>query len=198
MGLLLCATNEFYVLTGTIVCFSGKIGSGKSSVSRAVAEQLGFQRASFGDYVRKLLSEAGGNTESRTELQDLGQSLVQNDLRGFCQGLLTNVGYKPGTSLVIDGIRHVDILDELTSIFGSKKVTLIHLEIGEDLRKLRVELRGDDPSEFGAAFIHPVERDTLSALPKRASTIIDAGDDLVAVVQNCCSYLNLGGIGDKK
>ena len=111
----------------TIVCFSGKIGSGKSSVSKAVAQSIGCQRAGFGDYLRKLILLAGGDPESRRELQDLGQTLVQNDLSEFCEGLLSDIKYQTGTDLVIDGIRHVKIYDELATILLPAKVILLSL-----------------------------------------------------------------------
>lgn len=176
-------------MTGTIVCFSGKIGSGKSSVSKAVAQSLGCNRAGFGDYLRKLIVLAGGNPESRRELQDLGQALVQNDHSSFCEGLLSDVEYQIGADLVIDGIRHVKIYDELATTLLPARVILIHLDIGEDLRKLRAEMRGDDPSELVTATLHPVEQDTMTALSKRASAIVDAGEDLAVVVQSCLAEI---------
>lgn len=176
-------------MTGTIVCFSGKIGSGKSSVSRAIAQQLGCQRASFGEYVRQLLSDSGGDPNSRADLQDFGQSLVNNDARGFCEGLLSEVNYQAGDDLVIDGIRHVDIYNILTTILVPAKIILIHLEIGENLRRFRTELRGDDPSEIGIASHHHVERDTILALPKKATAIVNAEDELSVVVENCVAEI---------
>jgi cytidylate kinase len=41
-----------------LLCFSGQIGSGKSSASIAVAEALGWKRTGFGDYLRSERSRA--------------------------------------------------------------------------------------------------------------------------------------------
>jgi dephospho-CoA kinase len=42
-----------------VVGFSGRIASGKSAISKALAADIGCRRVSFGDYVRKVAAERG-------------------------------------------------------------------------------------------------------------------------------------------
>ena len=48
------------VTPSLLVCFSGKIGSGKTSISCAVARWLECGRTSFGDYLRDEVARRGG------------------------------------------------------------------------------------------------------------------------------------------
>lgn len=88
-----------------LVCFSGQIGSGKSSVSVAVATALGWSRTGFGDYLRAQIVQAGGDPHSRETLQDLGQRLVEADPEEFCRSVLNDGGFRPGEDFLIDGVR---------------------------------------------------------------------------------------------
>jgi dephospho-CoA kinase len=94
---------------GLVVCFSRRIGSGKSSVTQTLANALRWPRASFGDYVRARVADRGGDPSSRKELQNLGQMLVETDPSGFAAAVLQARGYKRGADLLVDGIRHVAI-----------------------------------------------------------------------------------------
>ena len=79
-----------------LICFSGQIGSGKTSVSAAVAEALGWRRTGFGDYLRSEIERLGGDPSSRQALQDLGQKLVDEDPTAFCREVLLAGGFRPG------------------------------------------------------------------------------------------------------
>src|SRR4051794_36648427 len=96
-------------MAGLVVCFAGQIGSGKSSVSRRLGEALAWPRAAFGDYLRAELGRCGGAPESREQLQDLGQRLVDEDPSRFCSSVMSSNGFKPGGDLLLDGVRHVEI-----------------------------------------------------------------------------------------
>jgi hypothetical protein len=81
---------------GLVVCFSRRIGSGKSSVTQTLANALRWPRASFGDYVRARVAERGGDPSSRKELQNLGQTLVEADPSGFAAAVPTGRGLQKG------------------------------------------------------------------------------------------------------
>jgi dephospho-CoA kinase len=67
-----------------LLCFSGQIGSGKSSVTTAISAALGWRRAGFGDYLRSEIARLGGDPNDRKALQNLGQKLVEDDSAAFC------------------------------------------------------------------------------------------------------------------
>ena len=94
-----------------VVAFSGKVGSGKSSVSAAVAQKLGWARVGFGDYVRKVALTQHLEATRQT-LQDLGQHLLDTDARAFCEAVLAQAPIS-SSPLVIDGVRHEHVLQLL-------------------------------------------------------------------------------------
>ena len=79
---------------GLVICFSGRIGSGKSSVTKALANALHWRRASFGDYVRARVAEQGGDPASREDLQNLGQALVEANPEAFAVAVIHAAGYE--------------------------------------------------------------------------------------------------------
>ena len=67
--------------------FSGKIGSGKTTISEYVANLLSWPKVSFGDYVREIARQQKTDL-SRSALQTIGASLVEQDCEGFCRSVL--------------------------------------------------------------------------------------------------------------
>jgi len=111
-----------------LLCFSGQIGSGKSSVSAEVATVLGWARGGFGEYLRNEIERLGGDPGSREALQELGQKRVESDAMQFCQDVLDAGGFVPGDDFVVDGVRHVRIFEVLTSIGAPSQAKLLYLE----------------------------------------------------------------------
>ena len=170
-----------------LLCFSGAIGSGKSSVSVAVAESLGWQRAAFGEYVRAEVARTGGDPNSRQALQDFGQARVEADAVSFCRDLLAHGGFIPGTNFVVDGVRHLDIYSTLTRLAEPTKAHLIFLAADDVSRASRVEQRGDQ-ADLVSADQHRVEADLRHRLPQAANAIVDASKPLATVLMECLSY----------
>jgi hypothetical protein len=120
---------------GLVVCFAGQIGSGKSSVSRRLGEALAWPRAAFGDYLRAELGRHGGDPESREQLQNLGQKLVDEDPSRFCSSVMSSSGFKPGGDLLLDGVRHVEIQRIAVELARPSQTKLIYLAAAEDQRR---------------------------------------------------------------
>src|SRR5437879_891815 len=89
-----------------VIALSGKLGSGKTTISSAIATLLGWRRVGFGDYVRKVVRERGLE-ETRQNLQVVGTELLEADPREFCKAVLSSGGWTSGEPLIIDGLRHV-------------------------------------------------------------------------------------------
>lgn len=168
-----------------VVCFSGQIGSGKSSVSRRLADHLAWRRASFGDYLRAEILRQGGDPESRQALQDLGQALVDRDPEGFCRSVLSSVSFQPGGDLLLDGVRHTTIQRIIRRLVAPSICRLIFLTTDDEHRlgRVRARLRGleDDPR----AQAHRVEAELRDSLPAISDVVIDANRDLSDVVSAC-------------
>ncbi len=74
-------------VTQAIVGISGRIGTGKTAISTALANRLDWTRVSLGDYVRAVAHERH-IIETRQALEDLGQQLVESNVKTFCQNAL--------------------------------------------------------------------------------------------------------------
>lgn len=166
-----------------LLCFSGQIGSGKSSVSTAAAEALGWPRTGFGDYLRAEVRRSGGDP-SREQLQNLGQFRVDADPAAFCRDVLAFGGFTPGMNFVVDGIRHVDVLTILRNLAAPSVARLVFLQAGDANRAARVEKRSDC-DDLARAQRHRVEAELCDALPQRADAIIDAERPFDEVVAAC-------------
>ncbi|WP_316226309.1 AAA family ATPase [Bradyrhizobium sp. SZCCHNS3052] len=167
-----------------LLCFSGQIGSGKSSVSTSVAAALGCGRMGFGDYLRSEIARLGGDPNDRKALQDLGQKRVKDDSVAFCRDVLAASGFQPGDNFVIDGVRHVAILEILAKLSKPSKTRLLHLGAAERTRNVRVQSR-EDGQDFVRASTHHVEAELQDTLPLRADAVIDADQPFDRVVADC-------------
>ena len=101
-----------------IVAFAGRIGAGKSSISQVLAGDLRWKFAHFGTFVRKTASKRGLDV-SRESLQAVGEELEATDAEAFCRAVLDDAGWNLGEPAVVDGIRHVRILETLGSLVGT-------------------------------------------------------------------------------
>jgi dephospho-CoA kinase len=171
-----------------LVCFSGQIGSGKSSVSTVVATALGWRRTGFGDYLRAEIVRAGGDPHSRESQQDLGQRLVEADPEAFCRSVLTAGGFTPGDDFLIDGVRHVEIFRILARIAAPSTARLLFLNAGEAHRLARVSDRADK-DDFARAATHRVEAELSIDLPALADAVIDATRPFEDVVADCVAIV---------
>lgn len=172
-----------------LLCFAGQIGSGKSSVSTAVAAALGWQRTGFGDYLRAEVGRAGGDPNDRESLQDLGQRLVEADPAAFCSAVLTAGGFRPSDDFVVDGVRHVSIFDLLVKLGAPSEAKLLFLGAEDSTRLERVATRAD-ARDFARATGHRVESDLQIALPDRAHGAVDANQSLDRVVADCLALVD--------
>ncbi len=168
-----------------VVSFAGQIGSGKSSVSSALALALSWPRAAFGDYLRKLAALQGLDPDSREILQNLGHSLVQADSRAFCKAVLFDGGFTPTANMLVDGVRHAGIQRDIAALVAPSSCKLIYLSAGEGERLARVSGRPDGLRDFGRAEGHRVESELRHDLPNLADAIIDAERELSEVLIDC-------------
>lgn len=171
-----------------LVCFSGQIGSGKTSVSAAVAAALGWGRTGFGDYLRAEIARTSGDPEAREVLQDLGQRLVETDPEAFCRSVLIAGNFKPGDNFLIDGVRHVDIFRILKRLGAPSIARLLFLDVANSHRLARVRDRVDG-DDFVRAETHRVESELRNELPALADRVVDATQPFDEVVSDCLACI---------
>lgn len=171
-----------------LLCFSGQIGSGKSSVSAAVAEALGWRRTGFGDYLRSEIRRLGGDPDERKALQELGQMRVDEDPVAFCRDVLAFGGFQQAEGFVIDGIRHTSIFEILAALSEPSQARLLFLDARETTRITRVRTRRD-AQDFHRASKHRVEAELGSGLPQRADGTVSADQPFDRVVSSCLNLV---------
>jgi cytidylate kinase len=174
---------------GLVVCFSGRIGSGKSSVANKLAQALRWPKAGFGDYLRQRIAQEGGDPDSRRALQDLGQSVVDADPDQLCADVLGSAGFAPGGNLVLDGIRHASIYARITGLVAPSRACLVHLSADDTHVRARVASRPQGSGDLNRAQAHPVESDLQLALPELADVVLDANRPLTDVIADCLSAI---------
>ena len=129
---------------GQVVAFSGPIGSRKSELSKAVAENLHWPRRSFGDFLREDAKASGMNPGDRAVLQQLGQARVQSDADRFVADVLAGHDWSKHPNLILDGLRHAEVRHALLLHLRVHEIGLkvVFVEIDEALRQRQAEERG--------------------------------------------------------
>lgn len=155
-----------------ILGFAGRAGSGKSTISTAVANRLGWKWASFGQFLRDEASRSGFDPSSREILQTLGQKFIDEGWKPFCSKLLQSAHWVPGQNLVIDGIRHRQVVETIKDLTAPSDVAIVFVNTADRIRESRLLAR--QPSEdVGTVDRHPLERHVSAILPQYADYTID-------------------------
>lgn len=167
-----------------IITLAGAIGSGKSTLAVALGNAIGAPAYSFSGYVRSVVDSQGLDSSNRTVLQDIGHALVLEDPRVFLDQALAWGGHRPGSDLVLDGLRHLSVLDALRArqVEGVEPVLLIYLDTPFSTRELRAKARGDDPERLLLNEAHPAEHDLHAGLKEMADLVLDGDLDQEALV----------------
>jgi transcriptional regulator with XRE-family HTH domain/dephospho-CoA kinase/Zn-dependent peptidase ImmA (M78 family) len=172
-----------------VLAFSGKIGSGKSTLSQEVAHALQWKRASFGDYVRTV-AKSEGLEPSRDVLQELGASLAKKP-EEFCRAMLAHYGWQSGEPLVIDGVRHKEILDALRRIVAPLEVRVVYLAIDDQKRHERLMQEDQiDEKKLGQVEAHSTEKQVMDVLPKIADLTVSAERPIEDLVRDIVTWVH--------
>lgn len=178
---------------GIVIGFAGAIGSGRSKVSRAVAEVLAWPRVSFGDHIRRLAQENGENPDDRTVLQRLGQALVMTNVEEFVRSVLSeNENWRPSGNLVVDGVRHVEVRWSLLTQVKPSAFKLVYVTVDEPTRRQRAEEEWNIP---GPQLIRYDQELTEAQIPRilraYADLAIDSSLPVTIAAQQVTSRLGV-------
>lgn len=169
-----------------VIGFSGKIGSGKTAISSGLARSMGCPRVSFGEYVRGVARQRG-LVESREILQSVGESLLTNDAEGFCRAVLAQANWERGLSLIIDGVRHRQVVDVLHRLVAPMRFVLVFIVADDQLRGSRLTARGGGASMSAEQIeAHSTEREVAWDLQALADIEVDASlpiEDLILKIR---------------
>lgn len=178
-----------------VVGFAGSIASGKSTLSIEVASSLKWQRVSFGDYVRTV-AQSQGRGGSREVLQAVGASLINQGMEKFCKAVLAQVNWQPGQPLVVDGIRHNEIIPVLRQIVTPLDFRLVFVGVNDLIREARLVERGLNNCEQWQHFeTHSTEEQVQTVLPAMANLTVNSTGkikDLVLEIVMWVQHQDLG------
>jgi hypothetical protein len=176
-----------------VLSFAAPMQAGRATISTGVATRLNAPRVSFGGYLRRLAQERGMEV-TRENLQDLGDELVKRDVRDFCEEVLKQEPWLPGRPLIIDGVRHVEVLDVLSEILAPAEGYLIYIDVDRATQSKRLEhdeLRHEKPLEELER--HPTEIQVRSRLPDRAALVLDGTQSPEELAEKVICFLNTKG-----
>ena len=160
----------------TVIGVSGRMNSGKTTLTNELAKKLDCKVVSFGDYVRKLAAERGLPLE-RIQLQKLGQDLVDNNLHSFCLEVISQGNEKPYNTLIIDGIRHKVVLQKIKELIPSQNFFFVFIKTTEEVLIERDETRPlSTPRELLEK--DPTEIEVVNSLESFADIVIDNSSDI--------------------
>lgn len=162
-----------------IVALAGLSKSGKSSLASELAVALDWPVIGFGNYVRHVARERAKPLDIPT-LQELGQSMVEKDPRRFVEAVLEFGGLASVDNAILDGLRHVEILDALESVVAPESVIVVHVNTALDELRRRHQRDGSDLDRMLAA---PSEQQIQSRLSARATLVVDGAKPIAAAVQ---------------
>jgi cytidylate kinase len=171
--------------------FSGKLGSGKTAVSKMLAARIGARWNGFGATVKRIAAERELQIE-RHVLQVLGEELVQKSPDAFCRRVIAEAIPQSGTTLVLDGLRHLSILEQLRKLLSPRRVILIFVDVQEPIRLERILKREDcDLHTLKELESHSTEIQVMTELRSSAESIVDNSGALASTVEGIQNYLRL-------
>jgi len=154
----------------SIIVLASRIGAGKSTLARALAEVSGLPIVSFGQYVKSIATERKLPL-SRENLQTVGEELVANDPKEFTRRALASVDSRIGA--IVDGLRHQTVLTEIRSWAPDLPVALIFIQVADEIRLERLTARGMSANEIFRANNHPMELALEEQLLPLADLVLD-------------------------
>lgn len=173
-----------------VVAFAGKIGSGKTTITKSLADLLAWPRASFGDYVREEARQRGMK-DTREVLQVLGTEILRADPRIFCKSVLAYSGWNAGQDLLIDGLRHEETVEIIRDLTQARSVSVVFVRISEEVRLERLMGReGSDAKYRAIVEAHSSEAQVTSILADRANFIIDNDGALETTVSAISKWID--------
>jgi dephospho-CoA kinase len=171
-----------------VVVVSGRIATGKTTFARALAFRIEVGCVGFGDEVRAM-AEARELPNTRDVLQRIGEEQVRDHPREFCEAVLKRGGYVPGGGIVLEGLRHVQVLVLLRRLLAPDIVIHVHISSPDELRAQRMSGRGRAGDANSIADTHSTEVQLFRELPEAADVTIDGSCDVAEMVRNAVAQI---------
>jgi cytidylate kinase len=166
-----------------IIAFSGLPQTGKTTLARLLARELQCKFVSFGDFVRQEALNRGFLNATRQDLQNIGQTLVTENVRDFCRNVLATVEFSPGEQIVLDGVRHKEVLEVISEISQRQPIKLVLLIASEKIRRNR-SLQDIDSIDS-----HRVESEVKAQFRSVADLVIETENDEAEALRTLLDWI---------
>lgn len=158
-----------------IILISGPIGSGKTWLSHKLAHLLCADRCSFSDYVKWRCANL--NLElNRDNLNIVGQNAISKEIDQFVYFMLNCVAIQSSDTLIIDGLRHTQIVDVLKK--QCEQVDIIFINADEKLIQKNLLLRGMSQYDTKAYLME----ENLCSLKEIANVVVEDNNKLKEII----------------
>jgi dephospho-CoA kinase len=169
-----------------VIGFCGKIGSGKTTISQLIANDLRIKRVGFGDYIRLQALKKSLEVDRKT-LQDLGEDFINENAKDFCWNVLFQDNWNANSALIVDGIRHIEILEIIKDIIYPLEFKLIYIDVSYHIRKER--LNNVDINQIDH---HSTELQVDNKLKNKADLIVDGSKSFESIKSDIIKwYINI-------
>jgi len=130
-------------MDNTVILISAKMRAGKTTLANGLVNHYGGVTFNMGDYVRVEAKRLGVAT-TRTNLQNLGQKLMTDNMVHFCEQCLGMVKVGEHQLLVIAGIRKEAQIAAFKKLLPKKRVIHLHLDLNTTEQLMRMRKENED------------------------------------------------------
>lgn len=158
-----------------VICFAGQICSGKTTYAKKTAEKLNAQYIHFGSIIRNYAKEHG-YSDDRNAMQIAGQEIMNTiGYKGLMDLVMKQYNVEGDSrTIVFDGVRHMNILDEIYKRYENAKLVYVKSTERERYRRYLIRTNKNITfQEFKSISSMPVETE-IPKLEKEANFIINS------------------------
>jgi dephospho-CoA kinase len=172
------------------IVFSGRFGSGKTTLAHATAASLGGGYAGFGATIKRIAIEHSLPI-TRENLQALGEQLVRERAEELCRRVIAERQPNDAARSIIDGLRHKEVYDILRRLSGPKRLLCVFVDIPDDIRIQRIKAR-EPLSDLQISQIdnHSTEIQVGTVIRSLADISVDNSKSIRAVVDEIVRAIN--------
>lgn len=181
-----------------VIALAGQARSGKTTIAEELGRRMRLNVTRFSDEIAREAISRGlplhPPATRRASLMELGAELVADDVRGLTERVLQAGGWRPGGSIIVDGIRHVSAARALQDLVAPVPFLLVLVSAPDDVRQARLQAEGIG----GAAILksmnaHSTERELADALPAMAHITVSGTADLIEAVEQIAGDVRARG-----